>query len=108
MPSADNQAQSQANAAADGAGGDLSSAFKVISLRLPQVLGAASLAPKSLVTSPGATAVSSPASPHAAVFDALLKAMTGGVDPSAFATPAAPSTPSASAPTAAAPSGPLT
>jgi hypothetical protein len=78
MPSEDNQAMGPRNYAANGpAGGDLADAFKILSLRLPTVLGASALSSKRLLTSPGAAGVGGGFNPSAAVFDALLRAMTG-------------------------------
>jgi hypothetical protein len=79
IPSADNQAMGPRQAGLEGAGGsDLAQAFKVLSLHLPQFLGAQALAPKRLLTSPGSTALPSGFNPQAAVIQALLQAMGGG------------------------------
>ncbi len=87
MPSADAAANGPRQASIEGGtgGSDLASAFKILSLHLPQVLGAKAIAPKRLLTSQGSRAVAAPdgASPYAAVFQALLQSMTGaqnGVD----------------------------
>jgi len=66
--------------------GDLNQAYKVLSLRLPRVVGAHSIAPAALLHSPGASGVpASPlapagqaANPHAAVFQALLQSLIAG------------------------------
>lgn len=92
IPSADALAQGPKQAAIEGGPGasDLSSAFKVLSLHLPQVLGAAALSPRRLLTSPGAAGLSSAGisapdagagsltDPNAQAFLALIKAMLGG------------------------------
>lgn len=86
IPSAQNQAQQGPRQA--GLEGDLSQAFKILSLRLPTTVGAASPVPQALLTSPGAAGVtgmpstagtpSGPYDPMAAVFTALLRSMAGG------------------------------
>lgn len=78
IPTEDNQAQGAQRGALEGAGGNLGQAFKVLSLELPRVLGAQSLAPKRLLTSPGSSGIPGAFNPHAAVFEALLNAMSGG------------------------------
>src|SRR5438093_12332176 len=80
IPTADNQAQGPLNMQQDGAAGsDLAEAFKVLSLRLPQVLGARAISSSRLLTSPGSAGMPGAFNPHAAVFEALLNAMTGGL-----------------------------
>lgn len=81
IPSAQNQAQQGPRQA--GLEGDLSQAFKILSLRLPTTVGAASPVPQALLTNPGASGLpsagpSAPYDPMAAVFTALLKSMAGG------------------------------
>ena len=79
IPSADNAAQGPQRGSLEGPGGsDLAQAFKILSLHLPRVLGAQSLAPKRLLTSPGSAALPSGFNPQAAVIQALLQAMAGG------------------------------
>lgn len=78
IPSQDNQNQGPQRSSLEGPGGDLAQAFKVLSLRLPQVLGARSIASRRLLESPGASGVSAGgANPMSAVFEALLRAMSG-------------------------------
>ncbi len=84
MPNADNQALGPQQGALNGPGGDLSQAFKILSLRLPRVLGAGALAPPGLLRSPGAAGAPGGLNPHAAVFEALLKALVGGGSPGGF------------------------
>jgi hypothetical protein len=78
IPSANNQAEGPRQGQLNGPGGDLADAFKVLSLRLPRVLGAQALAPSRLLTSPGAAGVPGGFNPASAVFQALLDAMSGG------------------------------
>lgn len=93
IPSAQNAANGPTALRADGGLGsgstDLQAAYKILSLRLPTVVGANAPTPVSNLTSTGAAALPSGLSPHAAVFQALLKAlMTGddsGVDKNALA-----------------------
>lgn len=81
MPSADNAAQGPQQAGLEGPGGsDLAQAFKILSLHLPRVLGAQSLAPKRLLNAQGSAALPSGFNPQAAVIQALLQAMSGGVE----------------------------
>lgn len=82
MPSADAAANGPRQASIEGQGGsDLAAAFKILSLHLPRVLGAAAIAPKRLLNSQGAAAVGGPAgaNPYAQVFQALLQSITGGM-----------------------------
>lgn len=60
--------------------GDLGQAFKILSLRLPRVMGARSITPQSNLTAPGSAGVSNP---YAAAFQALLRTMAGGPTSSA-------------------------
>jgi hypothetical protein len=77
MPGADAQAQGPQNLADTGAGGqDLADAFKILSLRLPQTVGPRSLASQRLLTP--RTGDTGGLNPHAAVFEALLRATLGG------------------------------
>jgi len=81
IPSADNAAQGPQRGALEGPGGsDLAQAFKILCLHLPRVLGAQSLAPRRLLTSPGSAALPPGFNPQAAVIQALLQAMGGGVE----------------------------
>jgi hypothetical protein len=82
MPGQDAQALGPQNMGANGPGGDLSQAFKILSLRLPRVLGAGALSSPRLLNSPGASG--SGMNPHAAVFEALLRALVGGGSPGGF------------------------
>lgn len=93
IPSAANQANGPMAARSDAGGGpgstDLAQAYKILSLRLPTVVGAAAPTPVTNLTSAGASSLPNGMTPHAAVFQALLKAiMTGdstGVDMNALA-----------------------
>jgi hypothetical protein len=77
MPGADAQARGPQNLADTGAGGqDLADAFKILSLRLPQTVGPRSLASQRLLTP--RTGDTGGLNPHAAVFEALLRATLGG------------------------------
>lgn len=79
MPSDENQALGPKRGQLEGSGGsDLAEAFKVLNLHLPRVLGARSVAPRSLLTAPGAAGIQSAAAPESAVFQALVKALLGG------------------------------
>ena len=89
MPSADNAALGPEQGGLNGPGQDLSQAFKILSLRLPRVLGAGAISAPRLLNSPGAAGVSG-LNPHAAVFEALLRALVGGGAPSGFGGPDAP------------------
>ncbi len=73
-------------------GSDLAQAIKILSLRLPRVVGARAIASPRLLTSPGAAGIPG-ANPHAAVFEALLKSIAGGGGMSSPGMPG-PSTPS--------------
>jgi hypothetical protein len=81
MPSADNQQQGPQQGALNGPGGDLSEAFRILGLRLPRVLGPGAISSPRLLNGPGASAFGGGVNPSAAVFEALLKAMTGGGSP---------------------------
>lgn len=74
MPTADAQAEGPRRGQMEG---DLQQAFKILSLNLPRVQGARALAPQRLLESPGASGFPG-TNPHAAVFEALLKASAGG------------------------------
>ncbi len=84
IPSAVNMRPEQARAegAVPGSAGSasLADAYKVLSLRLPTVLGAAAPTPASNLTAPGAAGLKLPngMNPYAALFTALLKAQFGG------------------------------
>ena len=81
IPTADAAANGPRQASLEGQGGsDLAAAFKILSLHLPTVLGAKALAPKRLLTSPGASGVPLPAgmSVSAQVFQSLLQSLGGG------------------------------
>lgn len=83
IPSTQNQNQPQAPA--NGVGGsNLEQAFKILSLRLPQVLGARAIAPTALLApgeAAGSSALAPGTNPNAAIFQALLRAMLGGMPP---------------------------
>lgn len=82
MPSADNQANGpQQGALESGAGSDLAQAFKILSLHLPRVLGARAISSPGLLNGAGSTGVAGGFNPSAAVFDALIRAMTGAAAP---------------------------
>lgn len=78
IPTAENQAQQGPQQGQME--GDLASAFKILSLRLPRVLGAQSIAPSSVMNGAGSAGALGGFNPYAAVFDALLKAagLSGG------------------------------
>lgn len=81
MPTADAAANGPRQAGIEGQGGsDLAQAFKILSLHLPRVLGASSIAPKRLLTSQGSAGVAAPqgVNPYSAVFQALLQSMGAG------------------------------
>ncbi len=81
MPSAEAAANGPRQAGIEGtSGSDLAQAFKILSLHLPRVLGASAIAPKTLLTSPGAAGVAAPSgvNPYSAVFQALLQSMGAG------------------------------
>lgn len=84
MPSEENQALGPQRAGLEGQGGsDLADAFKILSLRLPQVLGARSLAPQRLLTSPGSSALPPAFDPNSEIFKTLIRTMLGGMAPPA-------------------------
>jgi hypothetical protein len=75
MPSEENQQMGPKRGNLEG---DLGQAFKILSLRLPRVLGARSLSPH-VAQGPGAAAgMPGGFNPQAAIFEALLKSMAGG------------------------------
>lgn len=78
MPSAENQQMGGRQGAMEGGGSDLAQAFKVLSLRLPQVLGARAPAPASLLNGAGSAGVAPGQNSNSAMFQAILKAMLGG------------------------------
>ncbi len=105
IPSAANAATGGAQGRAEGAlpgvagTADLAQAYKILSLRLPTVVGSAAPTPLSNLTSPGAAGVQalpSGLNPYAALFMALLKSQLGsaptasGGGPAAFDTNALP------------------
>jgi hypothetical protein len=63
-------------------------AFKVLSLRLPRVQGARAMSPYGLMNSPGSAALGG--NPLAAVFEALLRTMSGPQSGSPYAPPRMP------------------
>lgn len=77
MPSPENQTLGPQNAQANGPGGDLSEAFKILSLHLPRVLGPSALASSRLLTNKGSAGLPSGFNPTAAVFQALIQSMIG-------------------------------
>ncbi len=100
LPTADAAAQGPQQA---GLEGDLGQAFKILALRLPQVVGPRSISPQ--VTGAGSAGLPSGTDPLAAALQALLHAMSagttppmGGAPPSGTA-PSAPWTPSGGPPT---------
>ena len=76
MPTAQAQEAGPSNAAANT---DLAQAFKILSLRLPRILGPGAISP--LGNAPGSSAPAfSGLNPYAAVFQALLQSLaTGGL-----------------------------
>jgi hypothetical protein len=86
-PSAQNQAQGPNNLRNEGGIGsgstDLAQAYKILSLRLPTVVGAQAPVAPALLKSPGSAALPSGMNPQAALFAALLKSMLGVQTPSA-------------------------
>lgn len=103
MPSQDNQDLGPQQGALNGPGGDLSEAFRILGLRLPRVLGPGAISSPRLLNGAGASAFGSGTNPSAAVFEALLKAMTGG---GSFGTPRPFSGPGAPGMSGGSPSGP--
>jgi hypothetical protein len=81
IPSAQNQQNGPANLRADGGLGagstDLSQAYKILSLRLPTVVGAQAPVAPSLLTSQGSAALPNGMNSSAALFTALIKSMLG-------------------------------
>lgn len=73
-PNADAQGQGAQNGQAGPGGGDLADAFKILSLRLPQTVGPRALASQRLLT-PRPAGATGGFNPHAAVFEALLRAL---------------------------------
>lgn len=61
--------------------GDLGQAFKILSLRLPRVQGAPGITPPSNLQAPGSSGLGGGVNPHAAIFEAMIKAMLGGQAP---------------------------
>lgn len=82
IPNDQNQALGPQQGQVEGGDiGDLGRAFKILSLHLPRVLGASAISSPRLLTSPGSNALPGSVNPAAAVFDALLRAMTGEAPP---------------------------
>lgn len=98
IPTAQNQAQGPNNLRNEGGigsgGTDLAQAYKILSLRLPTVVGAQSPVPQALLTSPGASALPNGMNPQAALFAALLKSMLGVQAPPPASSPSASPSPS--------------
>lgn len=82
IPSAEQAAQGPQRGQLEG---DLGQAFKILSLRLPRVLGARAVAPTQLLNGPGSAGAPPGTNPYAAVFDALLRSRrnSGGSSASA-------------------------
>lgn len=80
MPSADQAAMGARQGQLEGVP---EQAMKILSLRLPRVLGARSLSPSSLMTSPGSAGVpgGQGLNPLAIVFRSILNSMTNGGTP---------------------------
>lgn len=80
MPSADQAAMGARQGQLEGVP---EQAMKILSLRLPRVLGARSLSPNSLMTSPGSAGVpgGQGLNPLAIVFRSILNSMTTGTPP---------------------------
>lgn len=72
LPTAENQAQGPSQGQLEG---DLGSAFRILSLRLPRVLGAKAISSPDLLAGGNALSPGSNFNPHAAVFEALLRAL---------------------------------
>ncbi len=87
IPSAQNQVPGAASAqgAMPGSSGstDLAQAYKILSLRLPTVVGSSAPVSSSLLNGAGASGLPGGLSPYAAAFLALLKSHLGG-DPMAL------------------------
>lgn len=81
IPSAQNQANGPANLRNEGGIGaastDLADAYKILSLRLPTVVGAQAPVAPSLLTSQGSQGLANGMNPSAALFAALIKSMLG-------------------------------
>jgi hypothetical protein len=102
IPTEENQALGPQRNALEGSGGsDLAQAFKILSLRLPQVLGARAIGSPRVLSGGGSAALPPAFNPNAAVFKALINAMMGGGEygrflgnePSPVAPPSASATP---------------
>lgn len=98
LPSEDNQAQGLQRGKMEG---DLGQALKILTLQLPTVRGARPITPYSNLGNAGAAGLQSPASgfnPNSAVFEAVIKALSGMGSPDPYApasgAPYAPSSPS--------------
>jgi hypothetical protein len=78
IPSAQGLSASQPANPQGGANTDLAQAYKILSLRLPQIMGSSAISP--LVGSPGSnTNALKGTNPYTAVFQALLQSMGGGL-----------------------------
>ncbi len=77
LPSDENAAQGVQRGKVEG---DLGQAFKILSLRLPRVQGAPGITPQSNLTAPGSAGMGG-FNPQAAIFDAMIRAMSGGGGP---------------------------
>jgi hypothetical protein len=74
IPSADQAANGPQQGNLEG---DLSQAFKILSLRLPRILGARAPASSTLLNGPGSAGLPNGGNPYAAVIQALLGTKTG-------------------------------
>ncbi len=77
LPSDENAAQGLQRGKVEG---DLGQAFKILSLRLPRVQGAPGITPQSNLQAPGSAGMGG-FNPQAAIFDAMIRAMSGGGAP---------------------------
>lgn len=78
MPSAQGVASSP-SAPQAGANTDLAQAFKILSLRLPQILGTGAITPLAGTAGGTNTDALKSVNPYAAVFQAMLRSITGGI-----------------------------
>lgn len=88
MPSAENQAMGPLRGHTEG----LQQAIRLLSLRLPKVVGAKAIADPSLLSGGGSAAFGGGFNPDSASMLALLKAMVGG-DAASLSLPSAPPNP---------------
>jgi hypothetical protein len=78
IPSAQGQSQTSPAGPQNANNSDLAQAYKILSLRLPQILGTQAISP--LAGSPGSNTDALKAyNPYAAVFSALLQSIGGGL-----------------------------